>query len=152
MAKRWRACGCSRIWHVLSFDQCTVSQRRAGQGPRSSWSRDVSTWLTQQKDVPDLSKTSISIIINPVLGLPILKSLFPVQSATSSSARNGADAADSQNGPHAVWFQPGAADEHIKSYVRENGLEGRVVLEGCVLVSGDQAREAAGQSAGKGRL
>ena len=80
-----------------------------------------------------MSKTGISIIINPALGLPILQRLFGSEKASQ---------------PHGVWFQPGAADEHVRAYVKDNGLEGRVVVDGCVLVSGDKAREEAGVDSG----
>ncbi|KAF9512822.1 hypothetical protein BS47DRAFT_1393850 [Hydnum rufescens UP504] len=38
----------------------------------------------------------------------------------------------------AVWIQPGAEDDAVKSYIDEAGLADRVVLGGpCILVSGD---------------
>jgi predicted CoA-binding protein len=38
----------------------------------------------------------------------------------------------------ALWLQPGAEDDAAKNYIREAGLESKIVLGGpCVLVSGD---------------
>ncbi|KAI0779669.1 NAD-P-binding protein [Fomes fomentarius] len=38
----------------------------------------------------------------------------------------------------ALWLQPGAEDEAVISYVKENGLEDRVIYGGpCILVEGD---------------
>lgn len=38
----------------------------------------------------------------------------------------------------ALWLQPGAEDDAVKQYIRDAGLESKVVLGGpCVLVSGD---------------
>ncbi|RYE13893.1 MAG: hypothetical protein EOP45_20495 [Sphingobacteriaceae bacterium] len=92
----------------------------------------------EKLELENLSETSISIIINPVIGLSILKSLYPpltgerVTRSTSSY---------SNKGPKGVWFQPGAESDEIRAYVREMGLEGRVVCAGnheCILVEGDR--------------
>jgi hypothetical protein len=91
-----------------------------------------------QLALPDLAHTSISIIIHPSRSLPILRALF--DSARPDDAR-----------PWGVWFQPGAADEGVRAFVRDEGLGGRVVLDGCVLVSGDAVREAEGVK-GRGKL
>lgn len=83
-------------------------------------------------NLPNLSQTSISIIIHPGKGLPILKSLYPAGEKA-------------EKGPWGVWFQPGAEDEAIKKYVQDNGLEGKVVCGGqCILVSGDGLRKEEG--------
>ena len=80
-----------------------------------------------QTKIPKLSQTSISIIINPAVSLGILKNLYPTPPAAEE--------------PHSVWFQPGADDESIWAYVRERGLEGKVVGKGkCVLRDGDAVR------------
>lgn len=80
-----------------------------------------------QLSLPDLSTTSISIIINPALGLPILQSLFPTQSGPSHKE------------PTAVWFQPGAESLEIAEYVKTRGIEGKVVYGGpCILVLGER--------------
>ncbi|ORX37054.1 hypothetical protein BD324DRAFT_650667 [Kockovaella imperatae] len=75
----------------------------------------------------DLSETSISIIINPVKGYPILEQLFK----------------DKSRSPHGVWFQPGAGDSgEIKQFVKDNSLEDRIILGGpCILVSGESVLE-----------
>lgn len=81
--------------------------------------------LTDQTQLSDLGQTSISIIVNPAQSLPILKSLYPTP--------------PSSNEPHGVWFQPGADDDAVRAYVKERGLEDRVVVGGrCVLVDGDR--------------
>jgi hypothetical protein len=88
--------------------------------------------LTPQHKLSDLTNTSVSIIIHPAKGLPLLQSLYPAGKPV-------------EQGPWGIWFQPGAADGAIEKYVRENGLEGRVVLGGpCILVSGDGIRAEEG--------
>jgi hypothetical protein len=80
-----------------------------------------------QLDLSSLSDTSISVIIHPSLGLPILKSLFPSSGAGATSG-----------GPWGVWFQPGAESPEIAQFVEERGLENKVVFGGlCILVKGD---------------
>lgn len=87
-----------------------------------------------QTNLPNLTQTSISIILHPAKGLPLLQSLYPAGGATEGG-----------QGPWSVWFQPGADDEAIRAYVTEQGLEGRVVVGGkCVLVSGDAIRAEEG--------
>jgi len=83
-------------------------------------------------ELKDLSQTSISVIISPHLGLNILKSLYP-DSDTGRVTR-------STGGPKGVWFQPGAESDEIRAFVKERGLEGKVVCAGnheCILVEGD---------------
>ena len=42
----------------------------------------------------------------------------------------------------ALWLQPGAEDDAVREYVKETGLEDRVILGGpCILVEGDAIRE-----------
>jgi predicted CoA-binding protein len=42
----------------------------------------------------------------------------------------------------ALWLQPGAEDDAVKSYIRENGLEDKVLYGGpCILVEGDGIRQ-----------
>ncbi|KAI9634624.1 CoA-binding protein [Dioszegia hungarica] len=90
------------------------------------------TAISDPHKLSDLSNTSISIIIHPAKGLPLLKSLYPAGKPV-------------EQGPWGIWFQPGAADGAIEKYVQENGLEGRVVLGGpCILVSGDGVRAEEG--------
>ena len=90
----------------------------------------LSSELTIQSELKDLSQTSISVIISPHLGLNILKSLYPDSGRVTRS----------NTGPRGVWFQPGAESDEIRQYVRERGLEGKVVCAGnheCILVEGD---------------
>ena len=38
----------------------------------------------------------------------------------------------------ALWLQPGAEDGAVVSYIKENGLEDKVIYGGpCILVEGD---------------
>ena len=38
----------------------------------------------------------------------------------------------------ALWIQPGAEDEAVVNYIKENGLESKVIYGGpCILVEGD---------------
>lgn len=38
----------------------------------------------------------------------------------------------------ALWLQPGAEDAAVVSYIKENGLEDKVIYGGpCILVEGD---------------
>lgn len=74
------------------------------------------------------------MIIHPSKGLPILQSLYPAGGSRTEDA-----------GPWGVWFQPGADDEAIRTYVKDNALEGKVVVGGkCVLVTGDDIRASEG--------
>ncbi|KAK8858923.1 hypothetical protein IAR55_003154 [Kwoniella newhampshirensis] len=96
------------------------------------------TVLTDPLAIPDLSKISVSIIIHPSKSLPILQSLYP--------------STPSPNEPHSVWFQPGADDASIWSWVKERKLEGKVVGQGaCVLRDGDGVLREIKRD-GKGRL
>ena len=41
-------------------------------------------------------------------------------------------------GTPALWLQPGAEDEAVVSYIKENGLADKVIYGGpCILVEGD---------------
>jgi predicted CoA-binding protein len=45
-------------------------------------------------------------------------------------------------GVPALWIQPGAEDLAVADYIKENGLEDRVVYGGpCLLVQGDGVRQ-----------
>lgn len=38
----------------------------------------------------------------------------------------------------ALWLQPGAEDEAVREYIKEAGLDDRVIIGGpCILVEGD---------------
>ncbi|KAF9818137.1 hypothetical protein IEO21_02979 [Rhodonia placenta] len=70
-------------------------------------------------DLPDPSHTSVSIITNPKITLGLLEQ---------------AKALDIPS----VWLQPGAEDETVIQFIKENGLEDRAIYGGpCVLVEGD---------------
>lgn len=59
---------------------------------------------------------------------------------------------DASAWPHAVWFQPGADDGNIAKFVKEKGIQDRVVMGGpCILVSGDGIRQEMDMD-GKGKL
>ncbi|KAJ6498782.1 NAD-P-binding protein [Mycena sanguinolenta] len=73
-------------------------------------------------DLPSPTKTSISIITPPKVSLSLLQAAIPL-------------------GVPAVWLQPGAADESVAAWVKENGVEDRVIYGGpCILVQGDSIR------------
>ncbi|ODN74086.1 hypothetical protein L202_07548 [Cryptococcus amylolentus CBS 6039] len=92
--------------------------------------------LTDPLSIPSLPSTSVSIIIHPVKSLGILQSLF----------------ADPANAPHSVWFQPGADDDSIWKWVKEKGLEEKIVGHGaCVLRDGDGVLDAI-KSDGKAKI
>lgn len=41
----------------------------------------------------------------------------------------------------ALWLQPGAEDDAVKSYIHANGLDDKVIYGGpCILVDGDGIR------------
>ncbi|KAJ7933835.1 NAD-P-binding protein [Mycena leptocephala] len=73
-------------------------------------------------ELPFPTETSISIITPPKVTLSLLQAAVPL-------------------GVPAVWIQPGAADESVVAWVKENKLEGRVIYGGpCILVEGDSIR------------
>lgn len=81
-------------------------------------------------NLPSLSETSISMLVNPSIGLPILERLFA--------------SPDPSDWPRALWFQPGSEDERIRTFFDKigRGVGDRVVLGGaCVLVLGDGIRQ-----------
>jgi hypothetical protein len=85
-----------------------------------------------QLELKDLSQTSISVIISPHLGLNILKSLYPESPGRVTRSNT--------EGPKGVWFQPGAESDEIRQYVKERGLDGKVICAGnheCILIEGD---------------
>ncbi|KIR27498.1 hypothetical protein I307_05559 [Cryptococcus deuterogattii 99/473] len=83
--------------------------------------------LSDPLAIPSLPSTSVSIIIHPSKSLGILQNLFSNPSQT----------------PYSVWFQPGADDENIWKWVKEKGLEDKVIGRGaCVLRDGDSVLSA----------
>ncbi|OCF39238.1 hypothetical protein I317_06956 [Kwoniella heveanensis CBS 569] len=97
--------------------------------------------VTDPLSIPDLSHTSISIIYHPTHSLPILKSLFPLPPTQPDKE------------PYSVWFQPGADDESIWAYVKQRGIEDKVVGHGaCVLRDGQNVLDAIEGDAARGKL
>jgi predicted CoA-binding protein len=42
-----------------------------------------------------------------------------------------------------IWLQPGAEDANVVQFIKDNGLENRVIYGGpCILVEGDDLRDA----------
>ncbi|KAF8590917.1 NAD(P)-binding protein [Ramaria rubella] len=70
-------------------------------------------------DLSSPSTTSVSIITPPVITLNLLKE------------------AKELNVP-ALWLQPGAENDEVRSYIAEEGLTNKVLLGGpCILVDGE---------------
>ncbi|KAF4620944.1 hypothetical protein D9613_000324 [Agrocybe pediades] len=70
-------------------------------------------------ELPSPKETSVSIITPPKITLGIL------EQAKNLSVP-------------ALWLQPGAEDEIVIKYIKENGLSDRVIYGGpCLLVEGD---------------
>ncbi|WVF69105.1 hypothetical protein IAT40_003879 [Kwoniella sp. CBS 6097] len=96
--------------------------------------------LADPLGIPDLHHTSISMIYHPTQSLPILKSLFPQPPQPEKE-------------PYSVWFQPGADDESIWTYVKQRGIEDKVVGKGaCVLRDGPSVLDAIEEDKLKGKL
>ncbi|WVW85113.1 hypothetical protein I302_107150 [Kwoniella bestiolae CBS 10118] len=95
--------------------------------------------LTEPTQIPDLPSTSISIIINPLVGIDILKSLYPIPPNPIKE-------------PRGIWFQPGADSADIWEYVKKRGIEDKVIGQGaCVYRDGDGVLEKIKEEAeGKG--
>ena len=89
-------------------------------------------------DLPDPTHTSVSIITNPKVRCA--DTISRVFSRPHASAEDHPRAIGTGKSPRhsAVWLQPGAEDEAVISYIKENGLEGKAIYGGpCVLVEGD---------------
>ncbi|KAI9067335.1 NAD-P-binding protein [Trametes sanguinea] len=70
-------------------------------------------------DLPAPTETSVHIITPPKVTLGILEQAKAL-------------------GVPALWLQPGAEDEAVVSYIKENGLEDKTIYGGpCILVEGD---------------
>jgi len=96
--------------------------------------------------VPDLTallaptETSVSIITNAKV------SLSPPLPHTSLQPRGQVTLGLLQQAMQlnipALWLQPGAEDDAVKSYIHANGLEDKVLYGGpCILVEGDGIRQ-----------
>ena len=93
--------------------------------------------MVHESELPDLANTSISVIVNPKLTLAMLQALFSRDPSTF---------------PKAIWLQPGTEDAHVQDFVKEKGVQDRMVMGGaCILVSGDGVRQELGMD-GKGKL
>ncbi|KAJ7467141.1 NAD-P-binding protein [Mycena latifolia] len=78
--------------------------------------------LRSVAELPRPKETSISVVTPPTVTLSILQTALPL-------------------GVPAVWIQPGAADESVAAWVKENGAEQRVIYGGpCILREGDSVR------------
>ncbi|KAI0335068.1 NAD(P)-binding protein [Cubamyces sp. BRFM 1775] len=70
-------------------------------------------------DLAAPTETSVHIITPPKVTLSVLEQAKTI-------------------GTPALWLQPGAEDEAVVSYIKENGLEDKVIYGGpCILVEGD---------------
>ncbi|CDO69166.1 hypothetical protein BN946_scf185042.g68 [Trametes cinnabarina] len=70
-------------------------------------------------DLPAPAETSVHIITPPKVTLSILEQAKAL-------------------GVPALWLQPGAEDEAVIAYIKENGLEDKTIYGGpCILVEGD---------------
>ncbi|KAJ7502372.1 NAD-P-binding protein [Mycena galericulata] len=68
------------------------------------------------------TETSLSVVTPPKITLSVLQTALPL-------------------GVPVVWIQPGAADESVVEWVKENGMEGRVIHGGpCILRDADELR------------
>ncbi|OBZ71056.1 hypothetical protein A0H81_09325 [Grifola frondosa] len=86
--------------------------------PKESELEGVST-VRSVADLTSPSETSISIITPPKITLGVL------EQAKALSVP-------------ALWLQPGAEDDAVISYIKDNGLEDKVIYGGpCILVDGD---------------
>ncbi|KAF7291095.1 NAD(P)-binding protein [Mycena kentingensis (nom. inval.)] len=73
-------------------------------------------------DLPAPAETSISVVTPPKVTLSILESALALSVP-------------------ALWIQPGAADDEVVAWIKENGMADRVVWGGpCILVLGDKLR------------
>ncbi|EIM82844.1 NAD-P-binding protein [Stereum hirsutum FP-91666 SS1] len=86
--------------------------------PKETELEGISTVRTLS-DLQSPEETSVSIITNPKITLGLL------EQAKSLSIP-------------ALWLQPGAEDEAVIKFIKDNGMEDRVIYGGpCILVSGD---------------
>lgn len=87
-------------------------------------------------DLPAPTETSISIITPPkvrCLICPVLSKML-----TTGQVTLGVLEQAKALGVPALWLQPGAEDAAVIAYVKENGLEDKVIYGGpCILVEGD---------------
>ncbi|KAF9527336.1 NAD-P-binding protein [Crepidotus variabilis] len=80
--------------------------------------------VTSVAELSSPTKTSISVITPPKVTLSVLK------------------AAKELSVP-AIWIQPGAEDDAVVEYIKDNGLSDSVIYGGsCILVQGDKIRSS----------
>lgn len=85
------------------------------------------TAVKSLSELPNPSEVSISVVTPPKVTLGVVKQAV-------------------EAGIHGVWIQPGADDEAVAAYIKENDLEGKVVYGGpCILASGDKVLAALGK-------
>ncbi|KAF8977625.1 CoA-binding protein [Cyathus striatus] len=86
--------------------------------PKESELEGIAT-LDSITKLPSPTKTSISIITPPKVTLSILEQAKDLSIP-------------------AIWIQPGAEDDVVIDYIKQNGLSERVIYGGaCLLVEGD---------------
>ncbi|XP_006460724.1 hypothetical protein AGABI2DRAFT_192336 [Agaricus bisporus var. bisporus H97] len=79
--------------------------------------------VSSLKELASPSTTSVSVVTPAKVTLNVLKEAKEL-------------------GVPALWIQPGAEGPEIADYIKENGLENRVVYGGpCLLVQGDGIRQ-----------
>nr|GAT53315.1 NAD(P)-binding protein [Mycena chlorophos] len=92
--------------------------------PRESELEGLKT-VSSINELATPTQTSISIITPPAVTLTILQSALEL-------------------GVPALWLQPGAADDAVDAFIKEKGLQDRVIYGGadgpCIMVQGDGVR------------
>ncbi|KAF8913696.1 NAD-P-binding protein [Mucidula mucida] len=89
--------------------------------PKEAELEGIST-VQKLSELATPSKTSVSIITNAKITLGLLQEAKELDVP-------------------ALWLQPGAEDAAVIEYIKENGLEDRVIYGGpCILVEGDGIR------------
>ncbi len=91
-------------------------------------------------DLPAPAETSVSIITNAKVGLPLL---FSFSFCNWGQVTLGLLQQAMELNIPALWLQPGAEDDDVKNFIRVNGLEYKVLYGGpCILVEGDGVRKS----------
>lgn len=91
--------------------------------PREAELEGIAT-VPALKELPSPSTTSVSIVTPAKVSLDLLKEAKELDIP-------------------ALWLQPGAEDEAVTSFIKENGLEDRVIYGGsCLLVEGEGIRRS----------
>lgn len=91
-------------------------------------------------DLPSPSSTSVSIITPPkvkIHGHMNIENVIYAHFNRLQITLGLLDQAKALSIP-ALWLQPGAEDESVIAYIRDNGLSDKVIFGGpCILVEGD---------------